>query len=124
MVKTGHPAASGQSKRAMHGLLAQIRGRAIYRRNCAILTQSSQKNFGVTISGEMAASPNDCGLFLRGAGSNSANSQCPYYDDWKRYNDTMKEGIQNFALASFDALQNWFFWTWKVRAYYSSPRTI
>ena len=51
-----------------------------------------------------------------GAGSNSTNSQCPYYDDWKSYNDTMKEGIQNFALASFDALQNWFFWTWKVRS--------
>ncbi|KAI5900779.1 glycoside hydrolase family 5 protein [Schizophyllum commune H4-8] len=77
-------------------------------------TDTSQRNFGVTISGEMAASPNDCGLFLRGAGSNSTNSQCPYYDDWQNYNDTMKEGIQNFALASFDALQNWFFWTWKI----------
>ncbi|KAL1745091.1 glycoside hydrolase family 5 protein [Schizophyllum fasciatum] len=80
----------------------------------AVGTNTSQKNFGVTISGEMAASPNDCGLFLRGAGSNSTNSQCRYYNDWQSYNDTMKAGIQNFAIASFDALQNWFFWTWKI----------
>lgn len=26
----------------------------------------------------------------------------------------MKDGLMEFTLASMDALQNWFFWTWKV----------
>jgi hypothetical protein len=26
----------------------------------------------------------------------------------------MKAGLYEFTLASMDALQNWFFWTWKV----------
>lgn len=26
----------------------------------------------------------------------------------------MKDGLMEFTLASMDALQNWFYWTWKV----------
>lgn len=68
------------------------------------------------MAGEFADTINDCGLFLRGVGANSTNPQCPLYDDWQNYNSTMKEGLMNLALASFDAFQNWFFWTWKIGA--------
>ncbi|KAF8912303.1 glycoside hydrolase family 5 protein [Mucidula mucida] len=77
-------------------------------------TNDSQKNFGVTISGEFAASPNDCGLFLHGVNVTSSNPQCPLYDDYRNYNQSMKEGIQNFAMASMNAFTHWFFWTWKI----------
>ncbi|KAJ3516166.1 hypothetical protein NLJ89_g1298 [Agrocybe chaxingu] len=71
-------------------------------------------NFGVTFGGEFSASPNDCGLFMVGVGQVSSNPQCPEYDSWETFNTTMKEGIQNFVKASFDALGDWFFWTWKL----------
>ncbi|PPQ84071.1 hypothetical protein CVT26_013152 [Gymnopilus dilepis] len=74
----------------------------------------SRVDFGVTIAGEFAATPNNCGLFLIGVGQNSTDPQCPEYDDWQNYNSTMKEGLQNFVMASMDALGDWFFWTWKV----------
>lgn len=76
----------------------------------------SRRNFGLIIGGEFAASPNDCGLFLLGVKGQSSNPQCPEYNDWENYNNTMKEGIQNFLVATFDALQDWFFWTWKVHS--------
>ncbi|KAF8902804.1 glycoside hydrolase family 5 protein [Gymnopilus junonius] len=75
---------------------------------------NARMNFGVTLAGEFSASPNNCGLFLVGVGQNSTDPQCPEYDDWTNYNCTMKQGIQNFVMASMDALGDWFFWTWKV----------
>ncbi|KJA24157.1 glycoside hydrolase family 5 protein [Hypholoma sublateritium FD-334 SS-4] len=77
-------------------------------------TNDSRKNFGVTIGGEFAASPNDCGLYLRGVNITSENPFCSEYDAWESYNGTMKAGIQNFVMATFDALGDWFFWTWKI----------
>jgi len=80
----------------------------------ALATNTSQQNFGVTFAGEWSTAPNDCGLFLQGVGAGSTNPQCPTYVDWQNFNSSMKEGIMNFALASQDALQDWFFWTWKI----------
>ncbi|KJA22085.1 glycoside hydrolase family 5 protein [Hypholoma sublateritium FD-334 SS-4] len=77
-------------------------------------TNNSRKNFGVTIGGEFAASPNDCGLYLLGVNITSKNPFCPEYDAWESFNGTMKAGIQNFVMATFDALGDWFFWTWKI----------
>nr|ADX07305.1 putative cellulase/exo-1,3-beta-glucanase [Flammulina velutipes] len=77
-------------------------------------TNTSQQNFGITIAAEFAASPNDCGLFLKGVGAESTNTQCSIYNDWRNYNDTMREGILNFVTAEMDALVHWFFWTWKI----------
>ncbi|CAA7271152.1 unnamed protein product [Cyclocybe aegerita] len=85
-------------------------------------TNSSRRNFGVTFGGEFSASPNDCGLFMVGVGQVSSNPQCSEYDSWETYNSTMKEGIQNFVKASFDALGDWFFWTWKIGASQESGR--
>ncbi|KAJ7284148.1 glycoside hydrolase family 5 protein [Mycena rebaudengoi] len=74
----------------------------------------SQTDFGVTISGEFAASPNDCGLFLGGVKGVSTNPFCPEYDDYLNYNETMRAGLLNYVLASMDTLGDWFFWTWKI----------
>lgn len=74
----------------------------------------SRTTFGVTYAGEFAASPNDCGLFLRGVGQVAKTPDCTPYDQWETYNATMKDGIQNFVKASMDAFGDWFFWTWKV----------
>lgn len=74
----------------------------------------SRANVGVVIAGEFTATPNDCGFWLLGVGSNSDNPVCPEFDAWESYNDTMKQGIQNFVSASMDAFGDWFFWTWKV----------
>jgi len=77
-------------------------------------TNASQSAFGVTISGEWAASPNSCGYFLAGVGPESPNPDCPAYDNYQAYNDSMKAGILNYVTASMDATGDWFFWTWKV----------
>jgi len=77
---------------------------------------NSRDGFGVTIAGEFSASPNDCGFYLLGVDNDSKNPQCPDYDDWENYNDTMKAGIQNFVAASADAFGDYSFWTWKIAA--------
>ncbi|KAH9484569.1 putative glucan 1,3-beta-glucosidase D [Psilocybe cubensis] len=77
-------------------------------------TNTTRANFGVMIAGEFSASPNDCGFWLLGVGSQSSNPVCPEFDAWETYNDTMKQGIQNFVSASMDAFGDWFFWTWKI----------
>ncbi|KAG2019610.1 exo-beta-1,3-glucanase [Coprinopsis cinerea AmutBmut pab1-1] len=74
----------------------------------------SRRTIGPTVGGEFSAAPNDCGLFLRGVGIESPHPQCPEYDDWENYNATMKEGLESFIMASFDALGDFFFWTWKI----------
>jgi glucan 1,3-beta-glucosidase len=75
----------------------------------------SKLYFGVTISGEFSASYTECGLFL--AGSNDATTDggnCTQFIQWQSWNQTFKEGILDFTEAEMDALQNWWFWTWKV----------
>ncbi|TFK18863.1 exo-beta-1,3-glucanase [Coprinopsis marcescibilis] len=76
---------------------------------------TSRTNFGVTFGGEFSGAVNDCGLYLRGIHNpRSFHPQCPEYDAWETYNATMKEGIQSFITASFDAIGDFFFWTWKI----------
>lgn len=77
--------------------------------------RGSQLAFGVTISGEFSSATNDCGLFLLGVGKNPTfQGDCTPFTDWQNWNQTFKEGVRDFSLASMDALQNWWFWTWKV----------
>lgn len=75
---------------------------------------TSRNNFGPTVGGEFSAAPNDCALFINGVGTGSDHPQCALYQDWENYDPTMKEGIKNYVLASFDAFGDWFFWTWKI----------
>lgn len=58
---------------------------------------------------------NDCGLYLNGVADNaSITGDCEFWIDSTQWNETIIEGLKQYTLASMDALQNWFFWTWKV----------
>lgn len=76
---------------------------------------TSQSAFGVTVAGEFSNGFNDCGLFVLGVG-NSATDQgdCTPFIDWQNWSQTFKGGLRDFSLASMDATQNWWFWTWKI----------
>ncbi|KAF7977046.1 hypothetical protein HWV62_4816 [Athelia sp. TMB] len=74
---------------------------------------ASRKNFGVTIAGEMSAGFNDCGLYLHGVDGHSASDCGPWLTS-SNWTAATKAGVMAFTLASMDALQDYFFWTWKV----------
>jgi len=80
----------------------------------AIATNQSQKAFGVTLGGEFSSAINDCGLWLTGIGGTSAYPDCTPWDNWSSYNATVIAALKQVTLASMDALQNFFFWTWKI----------
>ncbi|KAK6978188.1 glycoside hydrolase family 5 protein [Favolaschia claudopus] len=76
---------------------------------------NSRKNFGVTIAGEFSNGYNDCGLFLNGVnGTHSFGGDCDDWQDSSNWDDGTKAGVKAFAMASMDALGDWFFWTWKI----------
>ncbi|KAJ7845429.1 exo-beta-1,3-glucanase [Mycena olivaceomarginata] len=80
----------------------------------AIATNQSSKAFGVTLGGEFSSAINDCGLWLNGIGGTSGAPDCAVIDDWTSYNATMVASLKQVTLATMDALQNFFFWTWKI----------
>ena len=47
-------------------------------------------------------------------GSHSYGGDCNFWQDSSTWNATVKAGVKAFAMASMDAMQNWFFWTWKI----------
>ncbi|KAI5120169.1 hypothetical protein M0805_008436 [Coniferiporia weirii] len=76
---------------------------------------NSQLAFGVTVAGEFSNGINDCGLYVNGVGGgHSYGGDCNFWMDNTQWNETIVDGLHDFALASMDALQNWFFWTWKI----------
>ncbi|KAJ6528915.1 glycoside hydrolase superfamily [Mycena capillaripes] len=76
---------------------------------------TSRSQFGVTVAGEFSNGFNDCGLYLTGVnGSQSYGGDCSLWMDASTWNSTVIAGVREFALASMDALQDWFFWTWKI----------
>ncbi|KAK2459491.1 hypothetical protein APHAL10511_008475 [Amanita phalloides] len=77
---------------------------------------NSRSTFGVTFAGEFSASPNDCGLYLRGVNIPSQTTNCSVYSQSVDWTVSMKTGVQNFVMASMDAFGDWFFWTWKIAA--------
>ncbi|KAF7798807.1 hypothetical protein EIP86_010032 [Pleurotus ostreatoroseus] len=80
----------------------------------------SRENIGVTIAGEFSNGINDCGLYVVGLNAQgvstppSTAADCDLYNNWDTWNATMKDGFMNLALATMDALGDWFFWTWKI----------
>ncbi|KAF9564152.1 glycoside hydrolase family 5 protein [Agrocybe pediades] len=80
----------------------------------AIATNQSQLAFGVTVGGEFSSAINNCGLWLNGIGSTPSSPGCDVWDNWSAYTPAMVASLKNVTLASMDALQNFFFWTWKV----------
>ncbi|KAG8878635.1 hypothetical protein FRB98_006024 [Tulasnella sp. 332] len=91
---------------------------------------TSWTKFGVTTAGEWSLAINDCGYWVNGVGAGSrwagtlsgfsgttggdGASGCDTWNDWQTWDDTRKADLQAIALASMDALQNWFFWTWRI----------
>ncbi|KAF9527519.1 glycoside hydrolase superfamily [Crepidotus variabilis] len=80
--------------------------------NWAVATNQSSKAFGVTIGGEFSAAINNCGKWLNGIGDSPAT--CDVWEDWANYSADTVSGLKEVALASMDALQNFFYWTWKI----------
>jgi hypothetical protein len=77
--------------------------------------RTSQSAFGVTVAGEFSNGYNDCGFYLRGIPSiTSYGGDCSVWEDYTKWDDATKAGVKAFGMASMDALQNWFFWTWKI----------
>lgn len=75
----------------------------------------SREDFGVTIAGEFSCGYNDCGLYVEGVnGTTTYGGDCSFWQDSSSWNETVKAGLMAFALASMDANQNWFFWTWQI----------
>ncbi|KAF7366076.1 Glycoside hydrolase family 5 protein [Mycena venus] len=76
---------------------------------------NSRSQFGVTVAGEFSNGYNDCGLYLTGVnGTQSYGGACSLWEDSSTWNATVIAGVREFALASMDALGDWFFWTWKI----------
>ncbi|QRW00896.1 Cellulase (glycosyl hydrolase family 5 protein) [Ceratobasidium sp. AG-Ba] len=89
---------------------------------------TSMANFGMTIAGEFSNAHNDCGWFLNGVGRgsrfdgtfnpyggpNAGPGACLQWMDVSRWDAPIKAAIKEYALSSMDALQNYFFWTWKI----------
>lgn len=89
------------------------------------LINGSMAAVGMTIAGEFSLATNDCGLYVNGVnlgtryegtfpgGPTVATGSCEPWDDWESYTEDTKQQLYEFAIASMDSLQNWFFWTWK-----------
>lgn len=78
---------------------------------------TTQSTFGVITAGEWSVAINDCGLFVNGVGDPvvyAGAEGCDTWNNWENWDQTIKDNLKNFAMASMDSLQNWFFWTWKI----------
>ncbi|KAF7984996.1 hypothetical protein HWV62_9974 [Athelia sp. TMB] len=86
----------------------------------------SMAKFGLTHAGEFSNAVTDCGLWVNGVnlgtryegnytpGTWPPVGSCEPWTNWTSWDSTMKSATKTFALASMDALQNYFFWTWKI----------
>ncbi|KAJ7168199.1 glycoside hydrolase family 5 protein, partial [Mycena crocata] len=86
----------------------------------------SMSEFGFIVAGEFSNAVTDCGLYVNGVGQGiryegtfSGNwpnlGSCENdWTNWEQWSADTKKGYKTFALASMDALQNFFFWTWKI----------
>ena len=71
----------------------------------------------MTLAGEFSNAINDCGLYVIGVNDSAQYGPgCEYWEDASQWSDETKAGLRSFALASMDALGDWFFWTWKIGA--------
>ncbi|KAG9015685.1 hypothetical protein FRB90_004437 [Tulasnella sp. 427] len=88
---------------------------------------TSWSTFGVSIAGEFSLAINDCGLWINGVGSGTRwegtfgsgdgeKGDCSTWNDYSSWTQDTKDNFKTFAMSNFDALQHWFFWTWKIGA--------
>lgn len=90
------------------------------------MMNDSMNAFGLTGAGEFSLASNDCGLWVNGVFNGSRYDgtypgpapngvgSCDQWNDWQSWDSSTKTALKNFALTSMDALQNYFFWTWKI----------
>ncbi|KAI9509662.1 exo-beta-1,3-glucanase [Russula earlei] len=91
------------------------------------MINKSMSTFGLTGAGEFSNAINDCGLFVNGVnmgtryeGTYNDGStwpkvgDCGPWEDYTTWSQALIDSTKQFALASMDALQNYFFWTWKI----------
>ena len=91
------------------------------------MMNDSMTQFGLTGAGEFSNAITDCGLWLNDVNQGTryegtytvggpwpSQGSCTTWTNWQSWDQEMKDSIKTFALASMDALQNWFFWTWKI----------
>ncbi|KDQ60685.1 glycoside hydrolase family 5 protein [Jaapia argillacea MUCL 33604] len=85
----------------------------------------SMTAFGMTGAGEFSNAVTDCGKWVNGVGLGTryegnytgyttSSGSCTTWTDYQAWTPATKAATMQFALASMDALQNWFFWTWKI----------
>lgn len=67
-----------------------------------------------------------CGLWVNSVGSGArydgsfagytgpTPGSCDLWNDHRLWNQTIKNDMEHFILSTMDALQNYFFWTWKI----------
>ncbi|QRW04085.1 Cellulase (glycosyl hydrolase family 5 protein) [Ceratobasidium sp. AG-Ba] len=83
-------------------------------------------DYGFAAAGEWSLAFNDCGLYLNGASSgyrydgtlSTYNGprigSCDPWLDSTNWSPTVKQNLKELAMTSMDAMQNYFFWTWKI----------
>ncbi|ESK89845.1 glycoside hydrolase family 5 protein [Moniliophthora roreri MCA 2997] len=99
-----------------HPLLAWSR-EDIRQRPCewAVATNRSSAQFGITLGGEFSTGVNDCGMWVNGIDNPTLYANCSYWNNPESWDDTTIHSLREVTLASMDALQHWFYYTWKVR---------
>ncbi|KDE06629.1 hypothetical protein MVLG_03124 [Microbotryum lychnidis-dioicae p1A1 Lamole] len=91
------------------------------------------QQFGLAIAGEWSLAINDCGKWLNNVGNGNRYNgtyylpnteamtprfagvgSCDVWNDYTRWNQTIKDGFRLVATGHMDAFRHWFFWTWKT----------
>ncbi|KAH7101447.1 glycoside hydrolase family 5 protein [Auriculariales sp. MPI-PUGE-AT-0066] len=83
------------------------------------MTNQAMQEFGIFSGGEWSLGSLDLlyigGLFLVGGVHNTHGTQnCDFWDNYQAWNQTTRDQLTSFALASMEGLRNFFFWTWKI----------
>ncbi|KAK8864596.1 hypothetical protein IAR55_001846 [Kwoniella newhampshirensis] len=92
----------------------------------ASATNTTSETYGVNVAGEWSAAWNDCGQWVNNVGSgsrydgtyngyaNKAMGSCDQWNDYTLWDQPTIDALHHFVAGSMDALQNYFFWTWKI----------
>ncbi|KZT57138.1 glycoside hydrolase family 5 protein [Calocera cornea HHB12733] len=86
---------------------------------------ASMDAFGFSAAGEWSAAVNDCGKWVNGVGlgtryegtypgSTTVIGNCSAWTDYESWSADTVQQTKEVVMASMDALQHWFFWTWKI----------
>ncbi|KZO99387.1 glycoside hydrolase family 5 protein [Calocera viscosa TUFC12733] len=86
---------------------------------------TSMAQFGFSAAGEWSAAINDCGKWVNGVGlgtryegtypgSTTVIGNCSVWTEYDTWSADTVQQTKELVMASMDALQHWFFWTWKI----------